>query len=183
MHSMKEKIEKLLYMFFTIFLSVILLLEILLILQIVFSKEKVPTIFGYKPVIVLTDIMEDEIGYGDLILIKETDTNTLEKGDIITYWYGSNTLITDRIVDIEDSSQETFYITKGDNNENIDNYETASGQVEGKYQFSIKGLGNILIYLSDIKNIFKLITITIVFGIIWIAVGDLLERRKRYKAD
>lgn len=173
---MKEKIEKILYIFFTIFLSLILAMEFIMILQIVFAKKKIPTLFGYKPLIVVTDIMKDEIEYGDLIFIKTVDTNTLEKGDIITYWYGNDILITDRIVDIEKSNQETIYITKGDNNEGIDEYEINSKQVEGKYEFRIHGLGNVLIYLADIRNILKLMLIVVVLGIIWIGAGKLLEK-------
>lgn len=173
---MKEKMEKVLYAVSTTILSVILLMEIIMILQIIFSKDKIPTLFGYKPLIVVTDIMKEEIEYGDLIFIKTVDTNTLEKGDIITYWYENKILITDRIVDIEKNNQETIYITKGDNNENIDEYETNSKQVEGKYEFRIHGFGNVLMYLADIKNILKLMLIIVILGIIWIAAGRLLEK-------
>lgn len=173
---MKEKIEKILYMLFTIFLSIVLVIEIIMVFQIIFSKEKIPTLFGYKPIIVVSDIMKEEIEYGDLIIIKSVDTDTLKKGDIITYWYGNQILITDRIDNIEEKNQEIVYTTKGDNNENVDEYKTSYKQVEGKYQFRIKGLGNVLLYLKDIKNILKLMIIVVVLEIIWIGIGYLFEK-------
>ena len=83
------------------------------------KPNEIPSFFGYKPFIVLSGSMKDEINSGDLVLTKECNVDDLKKGDIISF-KEDEIVITHRIIDITENNGEKRFITKGDNNENED---------------------------------------------------------------
>lgn len=131
---------------------VILLLPILIISGVILinyymNPNEVPSFFGFKPFIVLSGSMETEILAGDLVIVKEIDTNKLKKEDIIAFKQ-DEIVVTHRIVDIITEEGVTKYITKGDNNNTEDSGYVLPEQVEGLYQFKISRLGNLAMFVQ-----------------------------------
>jgi signal peptidase len=85
--------------------------------------------------------MEPVIPTGSLIVIKEESQYAI--GDVVTY--GSlvrqNSTITHRIVDQRSQGLATYFVTKGDANNSIDDQPIPPSSVLGKHVFTIPLLG------------------------------------------
>ena len=57
----------------------IIVVNIVLIVNTYIHPDKIPGVFGYRPVIVLSGSMEPEFMIGDLIFIQDVDTEQLQK--------------------------------------------------------------------------------------------------------
>ena len=124
--------------------KIILFILILILLFTLYSKfilkENLIKIAGKAVLIVVTGSMEPEIMAGELIVISESKDYQI--GDIVTYREDGEYLITHRITE----KQEDYLITKGDNNNLIDNPINES-QVEGKVIFHSSLCGFFVLYL------------------------------------
>lgn len=149
-----------------IILVPMLIINLWIMIQSKTSPDKVPSIFGYKPFMVLTSSMEAEILKGDLIITKEVDPGTLKVNDIIAFRDSEGTITTHRIIDEITRNNEKLFITKGDNNNSQDRNLVTMNDVEGKYVLRIPGVGSIMKALSEPSTIAIIILgITILFGI------------------
>ncbi len=151
-----------------IIVSVILVPVLISNLYIIFqskaNKDKVPSVFGYKPFIVLSGSMEGKIHKGDLIITKIVDSNKLKKDDIIAFRDAENTITTHRIIDVIENNGKKQFITKGDNNSTQDRNLVNLEDVEGIYIMRIGGFGSVMKSLSDPMIIMALaFVITVIF--------------------
>ena len=105
-------------------------------------------LFGLHPMKVLSGSMEPEIHTGALVYVKDVDTATLKRGDVITYMLSEDTYSTHRITEVvpdEDDPGVIRFRTKGDANKAEDGGLVLDVNVVGEVQFSIPLLG----YISD----------------------------------
>lgn len=129
---MLEKICKVLS---TIIMVVLLILAVLLI---------GPKLLGFQGYAVLSGSMEPDIPVGSIVYDKEVEPETLKTGDVITYQLSDNTLVTHRIISIDENVEEI--ITKGDANDVEDGAPVSYSKVVGKMSFSVPLIGYITIY-------------------------------------
>lgn len=129
---MLEKICKVLS---TIIMVVLLILAVLLI---------GPKLLGFQGYAVLSGSMEPDIPVGSIVYDKEVEPETLKTGDVITYQLSDNTLVTHRIISIDENTEEI--ITKGDANDVEDGAPVSYSKVVGKMSFSVPLIGYITIY-------------------------------------
>ena len=112
------------------------------------NPNNVPSFFGWKPFIVLSETMENEIMDGDIVVVKQIDTNLLENNDIIAYKNNNEMVIISRIIEIEKEDEKTKYKIKADNSMNKDIEYILPEQRDGIYQFRIAKLGNFAIFIQ-----------------------------------
>lgn len=101
-------------------------------------KGNAPAVFGYRVLNVISGSMEPEIETGSYIIIRETNSEELMVGDIITFIskepaiYGMYN--THRIYDIckDTYTGETLFITKGDAHTESDAYPVQEEEIVGK---------------------------------------------------
>lgn len=129
-------------------LSIILVINIYIMVQANVSPDKVPSVFGYKPFVVLSGSMESEISVGDLVFVKNVDVNTLKTNDIIAFRDNENLVTTHRIVDEIKIDNKRCFKTKGDSNNEEDEGTVCEKQIEGKYQGKIAKIGNVIIFIQ-----------------------------------
>ena len=141
------KLKKVVSIIILIILIPILFVNGVILVNSFIHPDEIPSFFGWKPFIVLSGSMETEIDAGDVAVVRETDTASLKKGDIIAFKSGE-IVITHRIYDIIQEEGETRYITKGDNNNAEDNGYVLPEQIEGVYQFKISRLGNLAMFIQ-----------------------------------
>ena len=139
-------------------ISAVIVAMLLLVIFFVFSSKinsDKPKIFGYELMIVLSGSMEPNIKTGSIIAVKPISTpDKCEVGDVVTYQSldDPNTLITHRIISIENSGNSIQYITKGDNNNSEDPKPIPSSKVVGTYaNFTVPGLGYMFNFIKS-KN-------------------------------
>lgn len=126
----------------------ILICNIVLIMQKMMNPTEIPNLLGYKSFIIVSGSMEPNLNIGDMVIIRETKQEKLQKDDIITFSENGNA-ITHRIVDIINEEGKIRYQTKGDNNNAVDADLVKYENVEGKFVFKIAKVGTIIAKLQN----------------------------------
>ena len=114
---------------------------------------QVPQVMGYSMLRVLTGSMEPEIPEQSMLLVRQTDPETLEVGDIISFFSPDPTLNgslnTHRIARIESDGSSLRFVTKGDANVLEDQQTVDARQVVGKVVFVSPLLGKLVSLVSN----------------------------------
>ena len=145
----KEKIFEIIKMVFVVLLIIILMINTYIMIQTKTKPNSVPSLFGYKPFIVLSGSMEDEMYVGDLVIVKEIDANLLQVNDIIAFRDSEDFVTTHRIVNIVNTDKGRCFETKGDANNTKDNGVVCPDSIEGKYSSKISGIGNAILFIQQ----------------------------------
>lgn len=162
-----------------IILIPMLIINIYIMIQSKTNQDKVPSVFGIKPFIVLSGSMEDEIYKGDLIFTKNVEPSRLKVNDVIAFRDSENTVTTHRIIDLVVEDGQTYFITKGDNNNTQDQNLVSFKDVEGIYITRIPGIGSIMNSLSEPTTIIILLLgITLIF-----IIGFMISNKKQREQE
>lgn len=113
------------------------------------SKDKLPNIFGYSVLRIVSGSMEPKYHVGDYIIIKKQDKYKVD--DVVTYIDDYDNYVTHRIVEIDD----TDVITKGDAN-NIEDEKFDIVNIQGKVVYKLPS------FISKLN----VVTILIIIGTI-----------------
>lgn len=151
--------------------------------------DKVPDVFGIKPMIVLSGSMETSIHTGDVVFVKMVDTDTLNTGDVIAFRNEADKVTTHRIIEVVRENGQKYFKTKGDANNAEDSNLVAMSDVEGIYIGRIGGMGNFLMFMQQPIGLAVVLLAVLVVGLIWLyfvnkrdekkfAVEDEQERRE-----
>ncbi|MDS0527440.1 signal peptidase I [Clostridium sp. SHJSY1] len=147
-------------------ISIVIMTMFILVVVIMLSSKIYggkPKVFGYELLTVLSGSMEPSIKTGSIIAVKPiSTTDKCDIGDVVTYQSleDTNTLITHRITDVENTSNGVQYITKGDNNDSEDPNPIPSTKVVATYaNFTIPGLGYIFNFIKSKNGIICLLII------------------------
>lgn len=134
-----------------IFLSCIYVIILLCFLyNVIFSinvtifKKEYLQISGISLFNMKSELMQDDIKKGDLVIVKETDEAELQKGDIIAYTINGKTRV-NKIVNLAQGK----YTTKSNKNYNPDIEKIEYNQIIGKMVLHISGYGFIMEILQS----------------------------------
>lgn len=134
------------------------------------SDAGVASVAGYTPMSVLTDSMKGEFNKGDLIVVHKTDPTQLQEGDIISFWTvieNKKVINTHRIVEVVENNGMYQFVTKGDMNNREDDLLVSSGDVIGKYGFTIPVIGSILQLLGSSIGFLVIIVLPLLVFFVW----------------
>lgn len=165
------------YIFFIITIP-LLIMSCIIIYKANRYPDKIPDIFGIKPMIVLSGSMETEIYTGDVAFVKNVDTKTLEKQDIIAFRNKENKVTTHRIVEIIEKDGTLYFRTKGDNNNTDDAELVKESDVEGLYFAKITGLGKIMMFIQQPVGLIVVLLSVLVVGMFILRIMDKIEDDK-----
>ena len=149
----------------------------------------VPSLFGLSPLSVRSDSMKgpekDNFQKGDLIVVGEVDTDALKVGDIITFRdfdiiEGSVAFNSHRIESIEMDGNDRLFVTKGDNEDEVDPDKRSDSDVIGIYKFQIKGAGNVMDFLNSPTGFMVCLVIPLFLFFIW-RLFKLIQVAIQYK--
>ena len=159
-----QKVSNWLFGIVVVILLSILAINIHITIQAKNNENVVPSVFGYRPFFVLSGSMEKEIHKGDLIITKIIEPSTLKINDVIAFRDEENTVTTHRIIDMIERDSNTYFVTKGDNNNTQDQNLVEYKDVEGIYVGRVPLVGTILNELAKPVNAVILVMgITIIF--------------------
>jgi signal peptidase len=127
--------------------------------------EKVPSIFGLKPLTILSNSMHPAFNAGDIVLINVNREPSVH--DIITYKHPDGMLITHRIIEKEKRGGKIFFKTKGDNNNVADDIAVPRSSVVGVEQFVIPKAGYVARFVSGPLGFFLLIVMPLLLVVIY----------------
>lgn len=139
---------KVIKIFFISILVLLVTINIILVFKTIFRPKEIPGILGYKPLIVLSGSMQPTFNYGDLIVVKDVDYDTLKVGDIVSFKNGKKSTTTHRIAGVSSISDKCFE-TKGDANNVKDLGIVCKKDIQGKYLYKIIGLGSVILFIQS----------------------------------
>ena len=137
---------------FLIFFNIFVIVPIIFVCSVILvdsfmHPNDVPSFFGWKPFVVLSNSMTPTIQLGDLVIVKKVDSDTIKEGDIIAYNL-EDVIITHRVSKIEIQDEKRIFTMKGDANSAVDDYIVKEDNIEGKYRLRIGGLGKVCLSLQ-----------------------------------
>ena len=137
-----------------IFAVVLIILSLFALLTVVMTPSgQVPQVMGYSILQVLTGSMEPTIPEGSMLLIQQTEPDTLQPGDIISFFSPDplldGALNTHRIQEVLNDGDTLEFITKGDANFLEDQQPVSARQVVGKVIFISPMLGKFVRLISN----------------------------------
>ena len=133
---------------------VLIAVSIFVLLTVVMTPAgQVPEVMGFSILQVLTGSMEPTIPEGSMLLIRRTDPQTLEEGDIISFYSPDpsldGALNTHRIVGVDNSGEELRFTTKGDANFLEDQQYVEAQRIAGKVVYISPTLGKLVRLVSN----------------------------------
>jgi signal peptidase len=130
----------------------------------------------YEPV--YTGSMEPAIPVGGIVVIKPVNPETLKIGDIICFQLSEPTSITHRIINITDEG----FITKGDANEDPDQWIVKKENVIGKVIFTVPFIGYLGYFVRTPIGFILLIVIPASLIII-MKIRNIVKELKKQKQE
>ncbi len=164
-----------------IILIPMLIANVTIIVKSFMFPDKVPSFLGFKPFIDLSDSMYPAIKAGDLVIVRETDPNSLVKGDIIAFREGKS-VITHRIIDVRVVNGVRQFITKGDNNNTEDRLPVLGNAVEGRMVMDIPKLGNTALFMQTPVGMVLFIALPLLLFIVYDFIRRKLYDRPKVKS-
>lgn len=101
--------------------------RIMYILLIIYLLIFVPSVFGHKPLVIISGSMEPVLKIGGILYYEKININKFDEGDILVYTTKDH-IISHRIINITDNG----FVTKGDTNNTVDNYLITNNQILGR---------------------------------------------------
>ena len=124
-----------------------LLLPIVLIIPVVYL---VSGYFHYQAIVIASGSMETSISKGDVVIIEKiSDVDKIEINQVIAYRY-NKIIVVHRLVKKINVSGESFFYTKGDANNDIDNYKITKDMIIGVVNSKIPYIGYPTIWLNEL---------------------------------
>lgn len=156
----------------------VIIFNLWFIVQGLVTPDKVPSMSGKTPLIVLTDSMYPTIQGGDLIICDQANANDIKVGDVISFFDPASTnstaVVTHRVVDMTNGSNGLEFSTKGDANNNADRVKVPANKLVGKYDnIRIAGLGSFCMWLKSVPGIIICVGIPLVLLLGY----DIIRRR------
>lgn len=153
-----------------------LLMTIIIVLLFILAGILVgPKLFGCNTYAVISGSMEPEIPVGSIVCSQKVEFADLKENDVISYQVSSDTIVTHRIVSIDNEKKQV--ITKGDANNVNDANPVPSSNIIGKVVFSLPLIGYISIYMQSMLGI--VIICAIVFILILLNyLPDIFEKNE-----
>jgi len=145
--------------------------------------DKIPDVFGIKPMIVLSGSMETSIYTGDLVFVKMVDPQTLKESDVIAFRNEEDKVTTHRIIEIVKENGQTLFRTKGDNNSVEDANLVKTEDVEGVYFSRVAKVGNFLMFMQQPIGLAVLLLIILVVGLICLHIMNKIESKNISEED
>ena len=110
-----------------------------------------PKIFGISSYTVITGSMEPSVPVGSVVYAKAIEPSSLEPDDIVVFYDGRSTIpVTHRVV--ENQTENSEIITKGDANDTNDITPIPYQNVIGKVVLHLPALGHLLALLGTLMG-------------------------------
>ena len=125
---------------------------ILMILFIIFMVLFGLGVFNVKPLVIASNSMLPKIRKGDIVIIKDIDVNKIKKGDVIRYKMDGYYVVHRVVLIRTDEKGKREFVTKGDNNNDVDLFSVKEYQVDGIVKLDIPYFGYPTLIFSKILH-------------------------------
>lgn len=108
-------------------------------------------IFNYQMIAIASNSMNPLYKRGDAIIYVKVKPEEVKEGDVIAFNHNGS-IITHRVIKINNTDLGLEFETKGDNNNIKDNFTTTGENIRGIVKVSVKKIGYPTVWLSEIRN-------------------------------
>lgn len=137
---------------------------------------------GFDTYIVLSGSMEPAYKTGSLIYTRDAEPEDVEVGDVITFQLADGqTRVTHRVVEIQGEGSSLQFITKGDNNDDIDASPVPANMLMGEVKFGIPKLGYIANYIQNPPGLYFAAGVGVILIVLMFLTDALIEEDKKTK--
>lgn len=145
------------------------------------DRDRMPSVGGTFPMIVLTDSMKGTFSSGSLIICRTADPTDVQVGDIICFYDplgNGTTTATHRVMEVRtDGAGGVSFVTKGDANNAEDRLSVSGDKLIGVYKFHIPGLGSFALFMQSTPGLILFVALPILLLIGY----DMIRRRMHEK--
>ncbi len=174
-HSAESKpsvIKKIFNVLFYTIIAIVIIFALLMTIMSLGSKDGLSEIFGHYIMTVQSESMTGTFEKGDIIICKKVDASTLEKDDIISFYYivqDQRIVVTHRIVEVKTNEIGVkYFITQGDAKENIMHEEVFIGDVIAKYTGTkISGAAKVAEFIKSKNGFLVCVVIPLFLFLFW----------------
>lgn len=124
---------------------------------VVFTVPQVVT--ADQSYVVLSDSMEPTISAGDVVVVNSVPTESIGEGDVITFRRGRDSVVTHRVIEVQETDGQRSFRTRGDANEDADLGTVQPSSVVGEVMFSIPYLGYVVSFASTKYGLLLLVIV------------------------
>lgn len=178
----KQKLLTIVGTVLCVILLPVLIINITLIAKSYINEDRVPSVGGIFPMIVLTDSMYPVIESGDLIICKTAEADEIRVDDVISFYdpMGSGTsVVTHRVLEIVTEDGGIAFRTKGDNNNAEDTALVPGDSLIGIYSSRIPKVGHVAMFMQTTPGLI----VCCVCPILLLVGYDVLRRKKLEKTQ
>lgn len=150
-HPQKHSIKKII---FIVLISIVLFIYSVILVNGIMNKQAKTKMFPYTTCVAVENIDKAKINKGDLIIIKAVDVSEIKVGDAVVFEKDGSVLI-NTISDVKNDNGTTKLIM--DSDETISK-QSFTSDIKGKSITTIKGLGNVSIFVKTPLGTFIIIT-------------------------
>lgn len=180
--KIEKIIHRLLKFIILVILGILLTISLIMFYKTNVSKEEIPYFGEYAIYNIVSESMEPQINVNDLIIIEKCEESELKVKDVITYKRQDGSIITHRIIQVNNfENKPKEYTTKGDNNETEDKEKIEYAQIYGKYLFRVKGAGKIAETIQENNGIMSVALIILIFITLKNGTDRKKEERKKVR--
>lgn len=142
-----------------------------------------PKAVGGRPLTVLTGSMAPAFNPGDVVIVKQTDAEDLQIGDVITFQAESDNpeLTTHRITGVVLTGEGRQYVTRGDANGADDPVPVKPEQIRGAVWYSVPFVGHAAVWASGatVRTVVDLAALALILYGGYLVAASALDRRRR----
>ena len=142
-----------------------------------------PKLFGLDVYIVLSGSMEPDYPTGSVIYVQETDVESLDYWDVITFRLSEKTVATHRIIELVEEDGQTKFRTKGDANEIHDEMLVTKAQVIGTPVFCVPYIGYAVNYIQRPPGLYTAISVGAVMLLLLLLPDLIFGEEPKKKAQ
>ena len=157
----------------------VIICNLTLIIKGVVNPDEPPSIFGRRPIVVLSGSMssdlEGHLEVGDMIFVKDIEFSELKKGDVVTFKDGG-AYTTHRVMGW---NEDGSIITKGDANNTEDHRRLVEESLVGVVTGRVPFIGNVALFLQKPLGMFLVVGLPLAAFIVY----DILRRQKELKKE
>ncbi|KPU45150.1 signal peptidase I W [Oxobacter pfennigii] len=160
---MPKKIKKWAANLLSLLLLTVIFLSLFQIISNIKNPGRIPKVFGFGFLAILSDSMHPAIHAGDMIISRETKASNIKIGDIITYNVDNDIYVTHRVADVIDYNNAPLFLTKGDANNAFDGEFVQPERLEGVMMLRIPFGGYIANFIRSGAGFFIFIVLPAIF--------------------
>ena len=106
-------------------------------------------IFKYQIIAIASNSMNPTFARGDAVILEKTSADKIVENDILVFKH-EGIIVTHRVAQIYTENDRLYFVTRGDNNEEVDAFRTDESQVVGRVVIINKYIGYPTVWLSEL---------------------------------